>query len=179
LLFEYDADEKKSKLYAAQGDLSLSALHGNIELVSAKNIQCTSLGAISLDSATATQMRVSSEEENKSSINLTENGVLMSSHRIGVQAKEGEFKIKDTLYSGKSFKGMLDRSKVVVGKVETVAVRIIEKAKNVYRQVEELQQTRANRVRTLVQDTYQLDSEICHIKSKKDVNIDGDKINLG
>jgi hypothetical protein len=74
---------------------------------------------------------------------------------------------------------VLDRSKLFVGKIETVAVRIMERAKNVYRQVEELQQTRANRVRTLVEGTYQLNSETTTIKSEKNVNIDGEKIHLG
>jgi lipopolysaccharide export system protein LptC len=68
---------------------------------------------------------------------------------------------------------------MLVGKIETIATRILERAKNVYRNVEELQQTRANRVRTLVQGTYQLNSETSYIKSEKNVNIDGERIHLG
>jgi hypothetical protein len=45
LLFEYDASTRKSRLYAAQGDLSLMALDGDIELISGKNIHCRSLGS--------------------------------------------------------------------------------------------------------------------------------------
>jgi hypothetical protein len=60
-----------------------------------------------------------------------------------------------------------------------VAIRILERAKNVYRQVEELQQTRAKRVRTLVEQSYQLNSETTTIKSRKNVNIDGERIHLG
>jgi hypothetical protein len=178
LLFEYDATEKKSKLYAAQGDLSLTALEGNIELVSGKNIHCKSLGGLTLESATAAQIRVASEN-NQTALTLSDRAMLLASQKLTVSAKSGDFRILDTLYQGDSFKGVLERSKLLVGKLETVAIRIMERAKNVYRQVEELQQTRANRVRTLVEGSYQLNSETTTIKSTQNVNIDGERIHLG
>lgn len=179
LLFEYDAVTKKSKLYAAQGDLSLTALQGNIELISGKNIQCTSLGGITLDSATATQLRVSSPDKNYSSVNLTEKGILLSGKRMGMKADKGEFRIKDSVYEGNNVKCVFDRSRLFVGKIETVASRIFERVKNVYRQVDELQQTKAGRVRTLVDGAYQLKSETSYIESTKTVKIDAEKIHLG
>jgi hypothetical protein len=178
LLFEYDVTEKKSKLYAARGDLSLIAKEGDIELVSGKNIRCNSLGGIIMESATAAQMRVAGEGD-QSTVSLTDKGLLLSSKNIGLKAKSAKLDIEHSQFQGKTFKGVLDRSKLLVGKIETVAVRIMERAKNVYRQVEELQQTRANRVRTLVEGSYQLDSETTYIKSKKNVNIDGERIHLG
>ena len=178
LLFEYDVSEKKSKLYAAQGDLSLIATEGDIELVSGKNIRCKSLGGIIMESATAAQLRVASEDD-QSAVSLTDKGLLLSSKKIGLKAESAKLEIEHSQLEGKTFKGVLDRSKLFVGKIETVAVRIMERAKNVYRQVEELQQTRANRVRTLVEGTYQLNSDTTYIKSEKNVNIDGEKIHLG
>lgn len=178
LLFEYDATENKSKLYAAQGDLSLVALQGDIELVSGKNIHCKSLGGLIMESATAAQLRVASEDES-SAISLSDKGMLLSSKNMGFRAKSADLKIEHSQYEGKTLKTVLERSKAIVGKIETAATRIIERATNVYRHVEELQQTRANRVRTLVEDTYQLNSETCYIKSEKHVNIDGEKIHLG
>ena len=178
LLFEYDATENKSRLYAAQGDLSLTALQGDIELISGKNIHCKSLGGLTMESATAAQLRVASEAES-SAISLTDKGLLMTSNQVGLRAKSGNIKIEHCQYEGDTFKAVLDRSKILVGKIETVAIRIIERAKNVYRHVEELQQTRANRVRTLVEGSYQLNSETSYIKAKKNVNIDGEKIHLG
>ena len=178
LLFEYDATENKSRLYAARGDLSLTALQGDIELVSGRNIHCKSLGGIMMESATAAQLRVAGEED-QSTVSLTDKGLLLSSKSIGLKAKDGKFNIEHSQFEGNTFKGVLDRSKMLVGKIETVAIRIMERAKNVYRHVEELQQTRANRVRTLVDGTYQLNSETTYIKSDKNVNIDGERIHLG
>ena len=178
LLFEYDVTNNKSKLYAAQGDLSLVALQGDIELVSGKNIHCKSLGGIMLESATDAQLRVASEDDS-SAISLTDKGLLMSTNKIGLRAQSGDLKIDHCQYQGDTFKAVLERSKILVSKIETVAIRIIERAKNVYRHVEELHQTRANRVRTLVEGSYQLKSETTYIKSEKNVNIDGEKIHLG
>ena len=178
LLFEYDVTAKKSKLYSAQGNLSLIATEGDIELVSGKNIRCKSLGGIMMESATAAQLRVAGEDD-QSAVSLTDKGLLLSSNNIGLKAKSAKLEIEHSQLEGKTFKGVLDRSKLLVGKIETVAIRIMERAKNVYRQVEELQQTRANRVRTLVEGSYQLDSETTYIKSKKNVNIDGERIHLG
>ena len=178
LLFEYDVEEKKSKLYAARGDLSLIAKEGDIELVSGKNIRCKSLGGIIMESASTAQLRVAGEDDH-SAVSLTDKGLLLSSKNIGIKAKNGKINIDHGLFEGKTFKTVLDRSKMLVGKIETIATRILERAKNVYRNVEELQQTRANRVRTLVQGTYQLNSETSYIKSEKNVNIDGERIHLG
>lgn len=178
LLFEYDVSENKSRIYAAQGDLSLTAMKGDIELVSGRNIHCKSLGGIMMESATATQLRVATADD-QSAVSLTDKGLLLSSNSIGVKAKSGKLNIEHSLLEGKTFKGVLDRSRLLVGKIETVAVRIMERAKNVYRHVEELQQTRANRVRTLVEGTYQMNSETTYIKSEKNVNIDGERIHLG
>ncbi len=178
LLFEYDVIDKKSKLYAAQGDLSLLAPQGDIELVSGKKIHCKSLGGIMMESTTVAQMRVASDDD-QSAISLTDKGLLLTSKNIGVKARKGKINIEHGLFEGKTFKTVLDRSKILVGKIETIATRIMERAKNVYRNVEELQQTRANRVRTLVEGTYQLNSETSYIKSEKNVNIDGERIHLG
>lgn len=179
LLFEYDATEKKSRLYAAQGDLSLTALQGDIELVSGKNIHCRSLGGIMMESATAAQLRVAAEHGQHSAVSLTDKGMLLSSQKLGLRAKNGDLKIEHCQFEGDTFKAVLDRTKLMVGKIETVAIRIMERAKNIYRYVEELQQTRASRVRTLVKGSYQLNSKTSYIKSEKNVNIDGERIHLG
>lgn len=90
-MFEYDVSEKKSKIYAPQGDLSLNALHGNIDLVSGKNIRCSSLGSIILESATAAQVRVCTKEDEQSALSLTDKGMVLSSNRLGVNAQEAKF----------------------------------------------------------------------------------------
>ena len=179
VIFEHDIETGKSKIFSPSGDLSLNAPHGNIEINSGKEIKCQSLGSITIDSATSTQLRVSAKENIQSSISVTQNGLLLSSHRVGLNAKKGEFNIGETSYKGIKFNGVLKQSKLLIGKIETIASRVIERFKNVYTQVEELQQTKAKRVRTLVDDTYQVNAKNCDINAKKTVKIDGEKIHLG
>jgi Protein of unknown function (DUF3540) len=67
----------------------------------------------------------------------------------------------------------------LVGKVEIKAERIIERAVDVYRDVEGTLQTRAGRVRTLVQDAFRLFARRTDVRSREDTSIDGKRVLLG
>jgi hypothetical protein len=64
-------------------------------------------------------------------------------------------------------------------RLEISAGRIFEKAREAYHDVEELLQTRAGRVRALVEDAYHLQARRTSIASKEDTSIDGKKVLLG
>lgn len=66
----------------------------------------------------------------------------------------------------------------VVEALETQAERIVERARNVYREIEDLSQTRAGRLRTVVKTTFHVLSQRAFLKAKDDVKIKGDKIHL-
>ncbi len=63
--------------------------------------------------------------------------------------------------------------------METHAGRILERAKDVYRDVEELSQLRAGHVRIVAKKAFRTLAERVRIKAKKDTHIDGDQIHLG
>ncbi|BCE02719.1 DUF3540 domain-containing protein [Marinicellulosiphila megalodicopiae] len=178
LLFEYDAVKKSSKIYSPKGDISFNAENGNIDFLSANNISCTSMGAINLNSASTASINVASDNK-QSSINFTNNGVLLGSESISVNAKQAKLNVSNTLFTGQFFKSVLNHSKQVVDKIETIANVIKLKATNSYKDVEKLDQTRSGRMRTLVKTQMELKSQSAYIESKKAMNIDGEKINLG
>ena len=70
-------------------------------------------------------------------------------------------------------------AKMIFGRLESVSDTIIEGAKNVFRDVKELTQTRTGRMRTFVDETYQMKCEKANIKAKHDYKVDADKIHLG
>jgi len=70
-------------------------------------------------------------------------------------------------------------AQMVFGRLESVSDTIIEGAKNVFRDVKELTQIRTGRMRTFVEDTYQLKCEKATIKADTDYKVDADKIHLG
>jgi Protein of unknown function (DUF3540) len=71
------------------------------------------------------------------------------------------------------------RAKWMVDKLETLAGTVMERAKNVYRSVEQLAQLRAGRMRTLVKDTFQFRSRNAYVKAERDYKIKADQIQLG
>jgi hypothetical protein len=90
-----------------------------------------------------------------------------------VHAKVGEARVE-----GRTLSATFDRLKTAAGVVETSAGRILERAKNVYREVEELSQTRAGRLRLVAEKTVSLLGQRAVVKAKEDVKIKGDKVYL-
>jgi hypothetical protein len=90
-----------------------------------------------------------------------------------VSAKVGEARIE-----GRSLSTTFERVKSFAGVLETRADRILERARNVYREVEELSQTRAGRLRLVAEKTVSLLGQRAVVKAKEDVKIKGDKVYL-
>ncbi len=68
---------------------------------------------------------------------------------------------------------------MVFGRLETTAETLIESAKNVYRNVKELSQLRTGRLRTLVDESYQVNADKVLVKSENDFKVKAEKIHLG
>jgi hypothetical protein len=65
------------------------------------------------------------------------------------------------------------------GKLDLVATRIVQRAKDVYQWVSGLLQTKGKRVRIVVESTYHLRARRTYVKGTNEMNIDGDTINIG
>jgi hypothetical protein len=90
-----------------------------------------------------------------------------------VHAKVGEARVE-----GRSLSATFERVKTAAAVIETSAGRILERAKNVYREVEELSQTRAGRLRLVAEKTVSLLGQRAVVKAREDVKIKGDKVYL-
>jgi len=87
---------------------------------------------------------------------------------------------REILFDGESV-GITARSglRLTAARLETVVDSLVEKAKNVYRTVEQLSQLRAGRMRTLVRSTFHFKARRAFLKSEKDYKINAEKIHLG
>jgi hypothetical protein len=103
----------------------------------------------------------------------------LNSPQFTLQSAKAELNMAETQYQGLRLSASIAHSKLFLGKLNTTVGRLIEKAKNVYRQVDNLNQLKAGRMRSLVKGSYHLKSESINQKAEKEVRIDGDKINLG
>ena len=65
------------------------------------------------------------------------------------------------------------------GRIELRADRIFERARDLYRDVEGLIQTRAERVRTLATGAYQLFARRVNVLAEEDAAVDGKRVLLG
>ncbi len=65
------------------------------------------------------------------------------------------------------------------GRFELQAGRIVESAGDVYREVQGLLQTRAERVRTLVRGAYQVLAKRAQVVAEEDASLDGKRVLLG
>jgi hypothetical protein len=65
------------------------------------------------------------------------------------------------------------------GRIEVAAERIVERATDVYRTVDGLMHTRADRVRSVVKGLYQLMGGRISVRAEDDASLDGKRVLLG
>jgi hypothetical protein len=91
---------------------------------------------------------------------------------VEVTAREGRVAISQVTT-------VVDVARHVVGSLETRATQLVERAKNAYREVEELSQHRAGRMRLVADATLHLLGQRALFKARGDVKIKGEEIALG
>ena len=109
----------------------------------------------------------------------TPSWVELSSPEVKLAAGQAEITIRETTYLGKRLTVTVQQAKQVFEKLETVATRILERATDVYRQVENLQQLKAGRMRVLIKGTCHIKGGRTSIRADDDVKIGGRRIHLG
>jgi hypothetical protein len=103
---------------------------------------------------------------------------VVAGKRVEVRAQEAELKVTEARITARQLVATIDRVREVVGVLETRAERIIERATNVYRDVEELAQTRAGRVKLIAERTVHVLGQRALIRAREDVKIKGEKVHL-
>jgi hypothetical protein len=70
-------------------------------------------------------------------------------------------------------------ARFVLGRLETVANRVVEHAQNVYRRVDELAELRAGRVRTICAGLLDLRGRTAQLRADEIARVDGARVELG
>jgi len=179
LLFEYDPVSGKAQINAASGSLELTAPRGDIVLRAGGHLK---FGAEEIDLISRRGTRsgiMDSLGRLKSAVALDQRGVQLLGDALDVSADHGHFQVEETAYNGRRFNARVGVVKLVSDTIETAATAIVEKARNVYRTVEELSQLKTGRMRTLIQATFHLKARKTVMRAEEDFRIDGEKIHLG
>lgn len=150
LLFEFSPDSSRCVVYSPVEDLVLRAARGSIELDAAEGLKLRS----------GTTLEV---ETNALRTTATSADVELDTANLSVDVLTGSFR----------------RVRHTVDILETTAGRIVERAKETYREVEGLAQTRADRIRHVAERTFHILGTHTLFKAREDLKLKGEKIHLG
>jgi len=179
LLFEYDELKRRARVNIDCGDLEFVAGSGNIILSSARDvlIQGRSVG---ISSPSGIRLETTDAGgECQASVSLQNRRIEMRAPEVSASAERGDVRIAEASLTGTRILARYREAKISVGRLETLAETLIEKAKNVYRTVEELSQLKTGRLRTLVDSTFFFKSKRAFVNSEEDYKIKAEKIHLG
>ena len=183
LIFQYCPDRGEGVLSAPRGNLALRAASGDILLEAAGRVRCSAGTEIELDAASRIAAEIGKAAgtamARRTRLSLGSRSAKLASRSLEVTAQRGLMRIAELRYFGTVFDATLEQARLTAGKIETLAERVMEKAQDVYRQVQGLCQLKAGRVRTLVEDAHYIKADQAYLLAKKDVQIDGEQIRLG
>ncbi len=179
LLFEYDPQREKARLCVAQGDLELSTQSGDIVLDSAKDIRLQARG-VEIAGELQARVRVGAEgDPERSAISLRPKRLQLESPQMQVTSAHSAIHCEEIRFAGRSFEATFERFRVRAERMSWLASTLVENACNAYREIEELCQSRVGRMRTLVENTYQVSSKRTLFHSEDDYKVQAEKIHLG
>lgn len=179
LLFEYDEENRSARVNMSSGDLEFVAQNGNIAFRSGREIAIHGEEVRITSPATVRLGITDAIGKICSALTLHPRRTMVSSPEIGIQADRGDFAFDEAVYTGSRFLGRIGCAKLIADRLETMAESVVEKARNVYRTVEQLSQLKAGRVRTLVASTFYFRSRKAFLHSEEDYKIKAEKIHLG
>lgn len=103
---------------------------------------------------------------------------VVAGKRVEVRAQEADLRVTEARLTARQLVTTVDRVREALGVLETRADRVIQRAKNVYTEVEELAQTRAGRVKLIAERTVHVLGKRALVRATEDVKIKGEKVHL-
>ncbi|MEN8133820.1 MAG: DUF3540 domain-containing protein [Pseudomonadota bacterium] len=171
LIFEYDPKNDRSRVIMESGSLDVAAPLGDISFSAG--------GRIRLESCSVEMNAKSAKSIQSSRLILGKFKTELQSENVNIKSAKNRFELAEVDYIGKTLMSRVSRAKLNWGRVETLVDTLVQKARTSFTMVEELSQTKAGRMRTLVAGAFRLKAERAKLKTDKSVDIDGERINLG
>lgn len=170
LVFEHREDQ--SVVHAPSGDLELHA-PGRIRLASGERVEIHGAAGARVSSEGPVELRSSA-----ASLELDGDRTHLETGRLVTAATLVEAKLEEARVVAGTLRTVVDRIRERAEIVERTASRIVTRAKEVYRETEGLEQTRAGQVRLVAEEALALVGQTTLVKAKEDVKIKGEKIYL-
>lgn len=158
LRVEQEDGRRRTVLHVPAGDITLRAEAGAIELDARDGIRLQAPGA--------------------TSVSVDPGSVRVVAPSVSATAARADGAFGEARVVTRTLAVTADRVVQAVGLLETRAERIVERAKATYREVEDLAQIRAGRLRSVARTTVQMLGQRAVLRAVKDFKILGDKIHL-
>lgn len=98
---------------------------------------------------------------------------------VRLNTMKGDLNIHDLAYQGSVLNAQVDRLRTLAGTIETFVDRWIQRARRIFRNVEDCEQVRAGRADWSIKRLFSLRSRYTIMTAGEDVKIDGERIHIG
>lgn len=165
---------------ALQGDLRLRAPNGAVEIDAKRGVKVRSGERLEMSAARGVELRTEPTKERAGArLAMEHDAVSLVARTIAAAAHRAEATLEEGSVVAKALKTTAQTLHHVAGVIETRAERIVEKAKDSYREAEDLAETRAGRVKMVATETLATLGRRVLFKAREDMKLKGDKIHLG
>ncbi len=183
LVFEYDPVARRAVLHVPDGDLEVSVPGGKLEMSARDGVRVQTARDVEVTAGRSLELRAEAagapgEEPRSSSLKLQPSGAMLAAKVLSAAADRAELVSRALSLHATRVESRVERARHVVGVLETRAGRIVERARDTYREVERLSQTRAGRLKLVAKKTAQLLADQTLVKARERVKIKGESIHL-
>ena len=178
LLFEYDAAADRAVLHAPSGDLELLVPEGALRMRARDGVAIESGADLELRGARRVSLEAREGEGPTARVALEKGELSLVASTLTAAADRAELLASRVGVKAHQLESHVDYARSVAKVLDVRAGRIVERAKDVYREVERLSQTRAGRLRLVAKAAASLVGESTLIKARDRVKVKGERIHL-
>jgi len=178
LLFEYDAATNRATLHVPEGDLELSAPEGAVSIAARDGFAVDTDGDVTVRGGRSVELRAARGEGAVARLAMQPGELSLGASVLTAAADRAELLATRVGVKATRLETTVERARHAVKVVETRAGRIVERAKETYRETEGLAQTRAGRLRLVAKKAASLVGENTLLKARDRMKVRGERIHL-
>lgn len=175
---EIERDGERTRLTLASGDLELSAAAGRVVVRGAHGVDIASDREVAITGASASLASVQ-DGTVESGVRFDGSSAELRAGLLATRAAHLHTVAEEVTLIAARMDAHLERLRQRASQLETEAEEIVERAKTSYREIEDLAQTRAGRLRLVARSTMHALAQRVKMKAESIFAIDGDSIHLG
>jgi hypothetical protein len=170
------------RLRDREGALIFEHLPGKSVVHVADDLEIKAGGRVAIEGAEGISLRSDGPvklESRETALHLDRDRARITSELVETDAQRADLKIGEINLVARTMRTAIHRLRERVEHVERNAGRVVERAREVYVEVEELSQTKAGTLKLIAQEALTIFGGSTTVKAREDVKLKGEKIYLG